>query len=73
MTASEPARSSAFEAELRAHAGEWVATRGQRLLVAAPDAQTVLTWLAEHDERAGSMYKVPRDLSEVSGSAESTG
>jgi hypothetical protein len=62
-------RRAAFEAELRRHVGEWVATRGDELLVAAPDARSVITWLGEHDERADSMYKVPRDLSEVSGTA----
>jgi hypothetical protein len=68
-TTSEPARRAAFEAELRSHVGEWVATRGEELLVAAPDARSVISWLGEHDERADTMYKVPRDLSEVSGTA----
>ena len=69
ITTSEPARRAAFEAELRSHVGEWVATRGEQLLVAAPDARSVIAWLGAHDERADSMYKVPRDLSEVSGTA----
>jgi hypothetical protein len=59
----------AFEAQLRRHVGEWVATRGTDLLFAAPDAKSVITWLIEHDERAESMYKVPEDLSQISGTA----
>src|ERR1700712_4707318 len=59
----------AFDAQLRAHVGEWVATRGTKLLVAAADAKSVVAWLGEHNEKADTMYKVPRDLSEVSGTA----
>jgi hypothetical protein len=59
----------AFDAQLRRHVGEWVATRGTDLLCAAPDAKSVITWLTEHDERAEAMYKVPENLSQISGTA----
>jgi hypothetical protein len=68
-SSTPPDARGAFEAELRAHVGEWVAVRDDRLLIAAPDAKTVVSWLSEHAERADMMYKVPADLSEVSGSA----
>jgi hypothetical protein len=58
-----------FEAQLRQHVGEWVATRGTDLLFAAPEAKSVITWLTEHGERAESMYKVPEDFSQISGTA----
>jgi hypothetical protein len=50
---------------LRAHVGEWVATRGDEVLVAAPDAKTVVAWLTRQGVRAESMYKVPGDLGQV--------
>jgi hypothetical protein len=54
---------------LRRHVGEWVAARGDQLLVAAPDAKTVIAWLTRHGVRAESMYKVPEDLDQIAGAA----
>jgi hypothetical protein len=58
-----------LDRRLREHIGEWVAVRDGRLLVAAPDAATVIAWLKERDESAEAMFKVPRDLTEISGTA----
>jgi hypothetical protein len=49
--------------------GQWVATSGPEVLVAAPDPRTVVGWLAEHGKRAESMFRVPRDQFEASGVA----
>jgi hypothetical protein len=58
-----------LENALRGHVGEWVATRGDELLFAAPDAKSVVAWLTRHDICAESMYKVPADLDQVVGAA----
>lgn len=60
---------SALHHDLRAHVGEWVAVRGSELLAFGPDAKTVIAQLKERGEIADAMYKVPRDLSEISGAA----
>lgn len=49
--------------------GQWVATRGPDVLVAAAEPRAVVAWLAEHDQAADSMFRVPRDEFEVSGLA----
>jgi hypothetical protein len=47
--------------------GQWVATRGPEILVAAPEPRGVVGWLAEHGQTAESMFRVPRDDVEASG------
>jgi hypothetical protein len=49
--------------------GQWVATRGPEVLVAAEDPRQVVSWLAEHRQQADSMFRVPRDEVEASGLA----
>lgn len=49
--------------------GQWVATRGPDVLVAAATPRAVVAWLAEHGQAADSMFRVPRDELEVSGLA----
>jgi hypothetical protein len=49
--------------------GQWVATRGPEVLVAAPEPRAVVSWLAEHGQSADSMFRVPRDAFEASGVA----
>lgn len=49
--------------------GQWVATRGPEVLVAAPDPRTLVSWLAEHSQQAESMFRVPGDEFEASGAA----
>lgn len=64
---SRSARASA-EA-LEPFVGQWVATRGADVLVAADDPREVVGWLAQHDQRADSMFRVPRDELEAGGVA----
>jgi hypothetical protein len=49
--------------------GQWVATKGQEVLVAAEDPSTVVSWLAEHRQRADSMFRVPDSEFQASGLA----
>jgi hypothetical protein len=56
-------------ATLAPFVGQWVATRGEDVLVAASDPRTVVSWLAEHGQRADSMFRVPGSEFEASGIA----
>ncbi len=49
--------------------GQWVATRGPQVLVAARDPRTVVSWLAEHRQQAESMFRVPEEEYQASGIA----
>lgn len=49
--------------------GQWVATKGREVLVAAPEPRTVVSWLSEHGLKADSMFRVPADELEASGLA----
>ncbi|HTB69811.1 MAG TPA: SCO5918 family protein [Solirubrobacteraceae bacterium] len=49
--------------------GQWVATRGEEVLVAAPDPRAVVSWLAGHRQQADSMFRVPVSEFEASGAA----
>lgn len=69
-SASEPAasRQSLVEA-LRPFIGLWVAVRGNEVLVAAPSPKDVVAWLAQHGQRAQSMFRVPDSEQAVTGAA----
>ena len=54
---------------LAALAGQWVAIKDDELLVAAPTPQELVGWLARHDRRADSMFRVPEDESAAAGLA----
>ncbi|MGH2988161.1 MAG: hypothetical protein ACRDLO_15955 [Solirubrobacterales bacterium] len=54
---------------LRPFIGSWVAIRGGEVLVAAPSASEVVAWLARHEQRADSMFRVPGDEGEAGGAA----
>lgn len=54
---------------LEPHVGEWVAVRGTEVLVGAPSAGGVVSWLNRHHQKADSMFRVPRDELEASGVA----
>jgi hypothetical protein len=56
---------------LEPYIGQWVATKGPEVLVAAPDPRSIVAWLAEHRQHADSMFRVPRDQFEASGVAPS--
>jgi hypothetical protein len=62
------AQSSSAEA-LRPFIGQWVAVRGDDVLVAADDPRQVVGWLARHDQAADSMFRVPEDELAASGLA----
>lgn len=49
--------------------GQWVATKGPDVLVAAGDPRTVVDWLVEHRTRADSMFRVAADEFEACGLA----
>lgn len=49
--------------------GQWVATRGAQVLVAAEDPRTIVSWLAEHHQKAESMFRVPEEHFQATGAA----
>jgi hypothetical protein len=54
---------------LRPFIGLWVAVRGDDVLVAASSPREVVAWLAEHRQRAQSMFRVPDSDQVISGAA----
>jgi hypothetical protein len=54
---------------LRASVGQWVAVKDGELLVTASTSREVVGWLARHDRRADSMFRVPEDHLASSGLA----
>lgn len=54
---------------LRSFPGQWVAVKDEELLVAASTPKEVVGWLARHDKRADSMFRVPEDELALSGLA----
>lgn len=54
---------------LRPLAGEWVAVRGDEVLVSAATPGEVVSWLARHRQRAESMFRVPEDEAAAGGAA----
>lgn len=54
---------------LRPFIGQWVAVRGDDVLVAADSATDVVAWLAEHQLRAQAMFRVADSEQAVIGAA----
>jgi hypothetical protein len=54
---------------LRPHIGEWVAVKDDDVLVAADTPASVLAWLAQHDQTADSMFRVPEHEAAAGGAA----
>src|SRR5579864_2011521 len=54
---------------LRPFIGLWVAVRGDEVLVAAPSPKDVVAWLAQHGQRAQSMFRVPDSDQAIAGAA----
>jgi hypothetical protein len=54
---------------LRPFIGMWVAVRGDEVIVAAPAPKEVVAWLAQHGQRAQSMFRVPDSEQAVTGAA----
>lgn len=56
-------------ATLEPYTGQWVATKQGEVLVGAPEPRAVVGWLAEHRQRADSMFRVPSEEPQASGLA----
>lgn len=54
---------------LRPFMGQWVAVRDDEVLVAANSPAEVVSWLAQHQQKAQSMFRVPTAESEIVGGA----
>jgi hypothetical protein len=54
---------------LRPFIGLWVAVRGDDVLVAASSPGQVVAWLAQHGQRAQSMFRVPDSDQAIAGAA----
>jgi hypothetical protein len=54
---------------LRPYIGQWVATVGDEVLVAAGSPAEVVAWLAEHGKIAESMFRVPESEAAAGGVA----
>lgn len=54
---------------LRPFIGLWVAVRGDDVLVAASSPKEVVAWLAQHGQRAQSMFRVPDSDQAITGAA----
>lgn len=54
---------------LRPFIGQWVAVRGDEVLVAAPAPRHVVAWLAEHGQQAQSVFRVPGSEESIGGAA----
>jgi hypothetical protein len=72
--APEPADARAATAPslaeaLRPFIGQWVAVRGDEVLVAADSPKEVVSWLARHQQRAQSVFRVPGSEQAISGAA----
>lgn len=68
--ASDTDERPALPAEtLRPFIGLWVAVRGDEVLVAAPSPKEVVAWLAQHHQRAQSMFRVAGSEQAIVGAA----
>lgn len=63
------ARPGSLVEALRPFIGLWVAVRGEEVLVAAPSPRDVVAWLAQHGQRAQSMFRVPDSEQAITGAA----
>jgi hypothetical protein len=54
---------------LRPFIGLWVAVRGDEVLVAAPSPKQVVAWLAQHRQRAQSLFRVVDSEQAITGAA----
>lgn len=54
---------------LRPYIGQWVAVKGDEVLVGAESPKEVVAWLTEHGQVGDSMFRVPGSDAEVFGAA----
>jgi hypothetical protein len=62
-------RSHPLAEALRPFIGQWVAVRGDEVLVAADSPKEVVSWLARHQQRAQSVFRVPESEHAIGGAA----
>jgi len=62
-------RPASLAEALRPFIGLWVAVRGDDVLVAAPTPKEVVAWLAQHRQRAQSMFRVVDSEQAITGAA----
>jgi hypothetical protein len=63
------ARAEPLAEALRPFIGQWVAVRGDDVLVAAASPKEVVSWLARHQQQAQSVFRVPQSEQSASGAA----
>jgi hypothetical protein len=54
---------------LRPFIGQWVAVRSDEVLVAADSPREIVTWLARHQQKAQSVFRVPESEQFIGGAA----
>ena len=65
----EPAEEPQPAARFAPFVGEWVAMRGDEILVSAAHPGDVISWLARHRQQAETMFRVPEDEAAATGIA----
>jgi len=55
--------------ELRPFIGQWVAVRGDEVLVAGDSPKDIVSWLARHQQKAQSVFRVPESEQLIGGAA----
>jgi hypothetical protein len=54
---------------LRPFIGQWVAVRGDEVLVAADSPREIVSWLARHQQKAQSVFRIPESEQFIGGAA----
>ncbi len=54
---------------MRPFIGKWVAVRDDEVLVAADSPKEVVSWLARHQQKAQSLFRVPESEQVITGAA----
>ncbi len=67
--ASEAAPSRTLAEALRPFIGQWVAVRGDEVLVAAHSPAEVVSWLARYQQKAQSVFRLPKSEETIIGAA----
>lgn len=67
--AGEAAPSRTLAEALRPFIGQWVAVRGDEVLVAAHSPAEVVSWLARYQQKAQSVFRVPESEEAINGAA----
>jgi hypothetical protein len=68
-SARAPGQRQPLTEALRPFIGQWVAVRGDEVLVAAHSPAEVVSWLARHQQRAQSMFRIPEAEPAIGGAA----